>query len=208
MRTPPHQHAPPRPQGIRPSPSLSARRRWLVRALAVACWAAASPCAAQTTSLATENQVKAAYLYKFGGYVEWPTQAFEKADSPFVIGVVAADSFAEVLEQTVAGRNLNGHPMSVQRLKRGEPFNGVHMVFISRTEANALQEALNNLKGQAVLTVTDSERGGHAGSMISFVLEDNKVRFDIAPAPAEQSKLKISARLLNVARKVLGKAAS
>lgn len=208
MRPPNHrQHAPPRSQGACAA-GLPARR-WLLRcALAVACWAAAPPGIAQTTSVATENQVKAAYLYKFGGYVEWPAQAFEKPESPFVIGVVAADGFAEVLEQTVAGRNLNGHPLTVQRLKRGEPFNGVHMVFISRTETNVLQEAINNLKGQAVLTVTDAERGAHAGSMISFVLEDNKVRFDIAPTPAEQSKLKISARLLNVARKVLGKASS
>jgi hypothetical protein len=177
----------------------------------MACWSAASPGAAQSArgdAQATESQVKAAYLYKFGGYVEWPTQAFDKTDSPFVIGVMAGDAFADVLEQTVAGRNLNGHPMSVQRIRRGEPANGVHILFISRTENGALVDTLNDLKGQAVLTVTDAERGANAGSMITFVLEDSKVRFDIAPAPAEQSKLKISARLLNVARKVLGRVSS
>lgn len=194
----------PRPQ-IQRHGWMTALQAWM---LAATCWAMAPACNAQTTAPATENQVKAAYLFKFGGYVEWPTQSFDKPDSPFVIGVVSADAFAEVLESTVAGRNLNGHPMSVQRLKRGDAVNGVHMLFISRTEANALQEAVNNLKGQAVLTVTDSDRGPNAGSMINFVLEDNKVRFDIAPASAEQSKLKISARLLNVARRVLGKVAS
>lgn len=154
---------------------------------------------------ATENQIKAAYLYKFSGYVEWPAQAFDKADSPLVIGVIAGDTFAEVLEQTIAGRGMNGHPLSVRKMRHGEPMTGVHIVFISRTEAAVLSEAIAGLKGQAVLTVTDSERGPSAGSMINFVLEGNKVRFDIAPTPAEQNKLKISARLLNVARKVVGR---
>lgn len=194
----------PKPPGPRPW----GRREWLACALTVACWTATPRCAAQIGSAATESQVKAAYLFKFSGYVEWPEQAFEKADSPFVIGIVAADAFADVLEQTVTGRNLNGHPMAVLRIKRGEAINGVHMLFVSRTEASALQEAIHALKGLAVLTVTDAERGTNAGSMITFVLEDNKVRFDIATAPAENSRLKISARLLGVARKVLGRTAS
>jgi len=177
---------------------------------AIALWAclpgiAQTPTPSQTDTPATENQIKAAYLYKFGGYVEWPAQSFDKADSAFVIGVVAADSFAEVLEQTITGRSMNGHPISVRKLRHGEGFTGMHMVFISHTENAALNETIAGVKGQAVLTVTDSERGPNAGSMINFVLEDNKVRFDIAPNPAEQNKLKISARLLSVARKVLGR---
>lgn len=181
------------------------RHRCLVALMALAMWAGAQNGMAQNGSPATESQVKAAYLFKFGGYVEWPAQAFDKPDSPFVIAVVAADAFADVLEQTVTGRNLNGHPMAVVRLKHGDTANGVHMLFVSRTQASTLQDTINTLKGQAVLTVTDAERGTNAGSMITFVLEDNKVRFDIATAPAENSRLKISARLLGVARKVLGR---
>ena len=182
-------------------------RRHLLAALVL--WACLPRIAlTQTTpeTQATENQIKAAYLYKFGGYVEWPVQSFDKADSPLVIGVLAGDTFADVLEQTIAGRSMNGHPISVRKIRHGEPYTGVHIVFISRTETAALNDAIAGVKGQAVLTVTDSERGPSAGSMINFVLEDNKVRFDIAPTPAEQNRLKISARLLNVARKVMGRA--
>jgi hypothetical protein len=160
---------------------------------------------AQSDAQAVENQVKAAFLYKFASYVEWPPQSFEKPDSTFVIGVLEGDGFAQVLEQTIAGRSMNGRPVVVQRLRRGDVPKGVHMLYIARTDASAMNEALAAAKGLAVLTVTDSERGLSAGCMISFVIENNKVRFDIAPEPAESNRLKISARLLSVARKVAGR---
>ena len=152
-----------------------------------------------------ENQVKAAFLYKFGSYVEWPTHSFERSDSPFVIGVVEADAFAQVLEQTVAGRSMNGRAVQVLRLRRGEPLRPLHILFIPRHESAMLGESLAATKGLPVLVVTDSERGLIAGSMINFVVENNKVRFDISPEPAEQNQLKISARLMSVARKIAGK---
>lgn len=155
-----------------------------------------------------ESQVKAAFLYKFAGYVEWPAQTFPKPDSPFVIGVIDADGFADVLEQTIAGRSMNGRPMVVQRLRRGEAFKGLHILFVARMDTQTIAETLQAAKGMAVLTVTDSERGFVTGSMINFVVENNKVRFDIAPEPAEQNKLKISARLMSVARKVMGRTAA
>jgi hypothetical protein len=189
-------------------PSLSidpGRRRLLLGALLACC---AEITFARAENQAMENQVKAAFLYKFGSYVEWPAQTFERPDSPFVIGILATDNFADMLEQLIAGRGMNGRPVVVQRMRRGEPPKGQHILFIAHTESTALSEMVAATKGKAVLTVTDSERGLGTGCMISFVVENNRVRFDIAPEPAEQNKLKISARLMSVARKVAGRTAS
>ena len=161
-------------------------------------------CAAQTTR-SIEAQVKAAFLYKFCAYVDWPLQTFERPDSPFVIAVIDADPFADILEQTTTGRNVNGRPVEVHRLRRGASLTGAQIAFIAGSEATALTNAVASGKGQSVLIVTDTERGITYGSMINFVLDQDKVRFDIAPTLAEQNNLKISARLLNVARKVVGR---
>ncbi|MEJ0047520.1 MAG: YfiR family protein [Rhodospirillales bacterium] len=100
----------------------------LVAATGVRAWAA------QGDALAAEYQVKAAFLYKFAGYVEWPPQAFPRTDSPLVIGVLGADMLAETLERAVAGRTINGHSISVRRLRRGDPYAGIHVLFMGRTE--------------------------------------------------------------------------
>lgn len=181
-------------------------RVWL---MALVLWGTCSSgyaqASAQTSPQAIEAQVKAAFLYKFGAYVAWPAQSFERTDSPFVIGVVGADTFADVLEQTTTGRNVNGRLIEVHRLKRGAPLTGVQIAFVMGSDTAALNETLSSTKGQSVLIVTESEHGLSAGSMINFVLEQDKVRFDIAPSSAEQNNLKISARLLGVARKVVGR---
>jgi hypothetical protein len=158
-------------------------------------------CRAQMVTPA-EYQVKAAFLYKFVGYVEWPPQAFARADSPLVIGVVGADALAEVLEQMVANRTINGRPLVIRRLRHGEPVNGLHVLFVSGADARRAGDMLASARGQAILTVTESEQAPASGSVINFVIVDDKVRFDIALGAAELGSLKISARLLGVARKV------
>jgi hypothetical protein len=143
-----------------------------------------------------ELQIKATFLYKFGGFVEWPPGAFAAADSPLTIGVLGADALAEELERIVAGRSVQGRPVSVRRLKRGEPVAQLHILFVGEAE-------IPPGAGQRQLIVTDVARAQPAGSMINFVTVDDKVRFDIALAPAEQGNLRISARLLAVARRVI-----
>jgi hypothetical protein len=160
-------------------------------------------CSAQANTQAVEYQVKAAFLYKFGNYVDWPERAFERPDSPLVVGIVGADTFADALIQLVAGRMVNGHAVTVRKLRRGESVAGLHILFIGRMDEAGLTELLAASKGRAMLTVTEAENTIPPGSMINFVLVDDKVRFDIALPPAEQGNLKISARLLGVARKVV-----
>jgi uncharacterized protein DUF4154 len=167
--------------------------------------AVAGPRPAQADAQADEYRVKAAFLYKFGSYIEWPSGSFARTDSPVTIGVIGADALAEELVQIVAGRNVHGRPVRVRRLRPGDPIAGLHVLFVGRADGGRLAEILAAARGQALLTVTESEEGLELGSMINFVVVEDKVRFDIAPPPSESSKLKISARLLGVARKVVSK---
>ena len=170
--------------------NLSRARLWLAALLV-----AVSACAVAQGERA-EVQIKATFLYKFGGFVDWPPSSFPAADTPLTIGVLGADALAEELERIVSGRSIQGRPVKVRRLKRGEPVAQLHILFVGQAEIP--QDA-----GQGLLIVTDVERAQPRGSMINFVTVDDKVRFDIALAPAERGNLKISARLLAVARKVI-----
>jgi hypothetical protein len=170
----------------------------------VALVAAMTPSAlAQVDRTAAETQIKAAFLYKFSAFVEWPPKAFARPDSPFTIGVIGADELAAELEQIVKGRTVLERAVVVRRMRRGESVAGIQMLFIGQAEGARLTEILANAKGQSVLTVTESEDALSHGSMINFVFVDDKVRFDVALPQAERGLLKISARLLAVARKVV-----
>jgi hypothetical protein len=160
-------------------------------------------CSAQSDAQALEYKVKAAFLYRFASYVEWPPQVLPRADSPLVIGVIGADALGDELAQVVADRTVAGRPVTVRKLRRGEALTGVHVLFIGRSDAHRSADVLAAAKGKAVLTVTESEDAFALGSVINFVLLDDKVRFDVALRPAEMENLKISARLLSVARKVI-----
>jgi hypothetical protein len=172
----------------------------------LALWAAfclALPSWAQAQAQATDVQVKAAFLYKFGAFVEWPPKAFAAPGTAFTIGVLGADGVAEELEQIGAGRSVHGRPIAVRRLKRGDALAGLHVLFVGRSEAAHLEGVLRAAKTQPLLVVTDAADGLPEGSVINFVLVENRLRFDIAVAAAERMQLRISSRLLAVARKVV-----
>jgi len=161
---------------------------------------------AQPAADALEYRIKAAFVCKFAGYVEWPPQAFADRDSPIVIGILGSDAIVDEIARTAAGLAVDGRGLSVRRFLRGEPLGGAHLVYIMGSDDGRVSEAVAALKGLPVLIVTESIRGLASGSMINFVVVDDKVRFDIAPQAAEASHLKISARLLGVARLLVGKA--
>jgi hypothetical protein len=153
---------------------------------------------------AAEHRIKAAFLSKFGAYVEWPARAFAGPDSPIRIGVIGDDAIAAELTQLTAGRQVAERGVLVRRMQRGEALDGLHILFVGRTDAARLGEILAKAKGQPLLTVTDSDSDDALarGSIINFVLVQDRVRFDVATAPAEHGNLKISSRLLGVARQV------
>jgi hypothetical protein len=174
-------------------------RVMLLMALMCACALWTRPVQAQ----AAEHQVKAAFLYKFLGFVDWPAEVFDKPDSPLVIGVLGADLLADELAAVVTERTAHGRRVVARKVQAGESLAGLHMLFVGRADSGRLPSLLDSAKGQPLLTVTESDEAFARGSAINFVLVDNKVRFDVAPRAAELGNLKISSRLLGVARKVV-----
>jgi YfiR/HmsC-like len=162
-----------------------------------------SDCRAQSTVQAAEYRVKAAFLYKFAGYVEWPPHVFSNAETPMAIGVVDADALADELAEVVVGRTVDGRSVTVRKIRRGESTAGLQILFIGGSDAARIAAVLASVKGQPILTVTESENAIAMGANINFVIVGDKVRFDIAPRQAESQNLKISARMLAVARKII-----
>jgi len=157
---------------------------------------------AAADALEAEYRIKAAFVCKFGNYVDWPPGA--RSEGPFVIGAYAADAVVEELAQAAAANTVGGRAIVVRRLARGEPLEGVAIVFVARTHAALLPDALAAARGQPVLTVTENDDPAPVG-IVNFVVAEDKVRFDIALQPAEAAGLRISGRLLAVARKVSGR---
>ena len=183
--------------------SRSLQARGVRCALVIAAWfVACAPCWAQGLGQGGEYQVKAAFLYKFAGYVEWPDGGIGSPETPFTIGVLGAEALAGELTQVISGRTLNDRSVSVRRLKPGEPLGGVHMLFLGRSESMAQNQLHQWTQRRPVLVVTESEGALEQGSMINFVVIERRVRFEIAPDAAEKSGLRLSSRLLAVAQKV------
>jgi len=150
-----------------------------------------------------EARIKAAFICKFGNYIEWP-KGGSPADGAFVIGVIAGSKLVGELTQAANGQTVNGRPVIVRKLERIDPANDLSVVFVARGNAVVAAEMLALLRGRPILTITEAEDAGPPGSMVNFVIVDDRVRFDISLQPAEQSSLKISGRLLALARKVTG----
>ena len=176
-------------------------RHRLPRALVWAFGLAVAACTAHAQG-APEATVKAAFLYKFAGYVEWPAGAFPQADAPLVIGVMGAEEVAAELEKIVPGRQVSNRRVVARRVRSGDALRGIHLLFVGRAEPN-LRAALAAAQQQGVMSVTDAERGLEAGSAISFVTVEDRVGFEVSLDVAERSGLRISSRMLAVARRVI-----
>ena len=154
---------------------------------------------------ADERDVKAAFLFRFGGYVEWPEQAFARPDSPIVIAVAANDPVYEQLTQIVAGRTIGRRPVAVRRLQKGEPVAGSHVLFVGANAGPWGTELQSQARRRPILVVTEADGAPPATSVINFATSDNRVRFDVSMEAAEANGLKLSALLLSVARQVRGR---
>ena len=150
-----------------------------------------------------ERAVKAAYVYKFLAYVDWPAAAFDAPDAPFVIGVLGSEAIADELRQIVAGRSVGERAVQIKRLREGEPASGLHVLFVGRSETTRLAALARSLHGQPTLVVSESPGALGAGSTINLVVAtDGRVRFEIALDAAEHNGLRLSSRLLALAQSV------
>ncbi len=148
----------------------------------------------------TEYQVKAAFLYNFAKFVEWPSDAFADPRSPIVLGILGEDPFGALLSEMVAGKTVNGRRLEVRHFRRGENFRDCHILFISSSEKRSVPLILGSLGGMSVLTVGETEGFAASGGTINLFLEQNKVRFEVNVEAATRSRLKISSKLLALAR--------
>jgi hypothetical protein len=149
----------------------------------------------------TASAVKAAFLYKFAGNVEWP-DAPEKSEAPITIGVAGAEPFAAELMEITRGRTVAGRMISVRKMAAGDSFEGVQILFIGKEARFGERNLLEGARSRPILTVTESTAGLAEGSIINFTQTADRVRFDISLYAAEQSRLRLNSRLLAVADSV------
>jgi hypothetical protein len=184
---------------------LSPGLRAVVAACALAAAAAWVPAAAAPD--ASEAEIKAAYLCKFGNYIEWSGGAASTPAGPnFVIAIAGSEAESDLLQRVAVGSSVGGRPIHVRRLAAGDTLQDERIVYVTRSQAARAQELAPSALMLGALLVTDALDPGIHGSMVNFVIEDNKVRFDVDVAEAAAAHLKLSARLLTVARHVLGAA--
>jgi hypothetical protein len=186
-----------------PSPT---RRRVCVRTLVLVALvlAHAMPSFAQTaaTLSAPERSVKAAFLYKFLGYTEFPASAFADAAAPVVIGVIGADDLASELSRIVAGRTVQARAVVVKLLREADSHAGVHLLFVGGNDSARMRGVLKAAQPTPMLVVSEADGGLDQGSVINFRVVDERVRFDVSLEAAEKYSVKLSSRLLSVANHV------
>jgi len=175
-------------------------------ALLLACclaWSGPQPVAAQTSGSvrASEQTIKAAYLCKFAGYVEWPGGP-ATAGVPLTIGVLESAAMADELQRITNGRTINERPVRIRRVSAEDSLADLHILFVGERDRERLDRLLLPAQALPILTVTDSDAGQAAGSIINFTVEQQRVRFEVSLQAAERSQLKLSSRLLSVAQRV------
>jgi len=164
----------------------------------------AAPARPQAEDAPSGYQVKAAYLFNFLKFVEWPDESFADPLAPIVIGVAGEDPFGSALPQVVIGKTIQGRDLVIRKYHAGEDMRGAHILFISSSERKRLPQVLSSLHGSSVLTVADMEGFLESGGMIQFLNENDRVRFAINVDATSRAKLKMSSKLLSLARVVGG----
>jgi hypothetical protein len=139
----------------------------------------------------TEYQVKAAYLFNFLKFVEWPGDPLADTHGHWVIGIVGDNPFGDELTQTISGKTVQGHELQIKRFQPGEDLHTCHVLFISVSEKKRLPSLLAALSGSSVLTVADMDHFIESGGMIQFVMEEKRVRFAIDVGASTRARLKV-----------------
>ena len=167
-------------------------------ALSVAC--AGRPWAA--SDAAPEYEVKAAFLYNFAKFVEWPTSAFTTPDEPLVFCIMGDDPFGASIDRIVKDRAANGRAIAIRREVRADAVSSCHLIFAVAGDEVDVARVVHETSGAPVLTVGESPSFLDDGGIIGLVVDGGKVRFEINARGAEQAGLKVSSQLLKLARSV------
>jgi len=159
-------------------------------------------CAAAQVQHADEDQVKAAYLYNFAKFVDWPATSFSGADDPMLVCSIGDERLAEILQQTVRGKQARGRPIEARQVSSEGQFKPCHILLIAFRDSEHISQILRSVQSANVLTVGQSDEFTRLGGMINLVRNDNSLELEINLKAAEAAGLKISSRLLAVSRVV------
>jgi hypothetical protein len=149
-----------------------------------------------------EYQVKAAFLYNFAKFVEWPAESFVNPGLPLTVCVLGEDPFGGALDEVVSGRNIDGRALAVRRISDPRQAAGCRILFVSSSERKRVLAVIAGLNEPGILTVGESDSATSEGMIINFTLEGGRVRFAINAGAAEREKLRVSSRLLSLASAV------
>jgi hypothetical protein len=150
-------------------------------------------------SAPSEYELKAAFLFNFAKYVDWPPEVFAEVTSPLVIGVLGKSPFGGTLERTLQGKAVNDRALTFREVHSLTEATNCHVLFISTSEKVRMPQIFEDLRGTSVLTVGESDRFAEDGGMIGFVLAGNKIRFRVNEEAARKAGLKVSSKLLSLA---------
>jgi uncharacterized protein DUF4154 len=163
---------------------------------------AGRPLAANNAPRSPEYLIKAAYLYNFAMFVDWPSRAFPSPDSPIVVGIVGRDPFGWALDQTVENKRISKRRITIERLQPHEDLTRCQILFIDQSEGARVAELAQRLHDRPILIVDDAVDGGRRGGTIDFIVDDNRVGFAINRDAARRAGLTISSKMLGLARAV------
>ncbi|HEY3768218.1 MAG TPA: YfiR family protein [Candidatus Angelobacter sp.] len=159
--------------------------------------ALARPAVAQS---ATEDQVKAAYLFNFAKFIEWPPEAFETADSALNFCTLGRSPVVDELDSSMLGKSINRHAIAVRHLRGPEDIKGCHLVFLAASAVKQQQKLVLAAKGSPMLLVAETPGFAQAGGTINFYSEAGRLLFEVNISAAENAHLKVSSKLLSLAR--------
>jgi len=148
----------------------------------------------------SEYLIKAGFTYNFAKLMDWPASAFPQSNSPIVICVLGTDPFGGTLDQVLKGKQANGRDFEIKHLKWGMDMRDCDILFIGSSESAHVDEILHSVRGLPVLTIGEMPGFAQRGGIINFILEDNKVRFEVNVDAAKQANINISSRLLSLAK--------
>jgi len=146
----------------------------------------------------SEYRLKAAFLYNFAKFVEWPPEAFANEEAPLLICIAGANPFGDALD-TLSGKTVASHPVEVRHIPTATGLEPCHVVFIGRAEQGRFQALLAKLNHLPILTVSDIDDFARAGGMIGLVEAEQRIRFAVNLTVARQADLKLSSQLLKLA---------
>jgi hypothetical protein len=157
----------------------------------------------QAQASASEAEVKAAYLHKFAGFVEWPADTFSSPSSPYVVAVAGDEPVLDELRRIARGRLVQGRPVSVVPAAAGDVPRDADVLFIGRSAMRDAAALVAEARSEHVLVVTEAPSGLAAGATLNFVEQDGRVRFEASLASARAADIHLSSRLLGVATRVV-----